>query len=144
MRNKAPMLKWLRNKAGQTGQSVVELALVLPIFLLLFAGVVEVGDALNSYITVVDVSRDSARLASKGQASDADLRAMASREMARLRDSFDSTSDMTITHDPIPSDSSIRVRVCSEHSLMLPGLSILFDDPIRMCASTTMRRITFE
>jgi Flp pilus assembly protein TadG len=139
-----PVLRRLRGKAGELGQSVVEMALVLPVFLLLFTGVVEVGDALNSYLTVVDVSRDGARLASKGMATDADIRNMAEVEMARLRDGFDPATDMTITHDVVPGDSSIRVEVCSDHSLLLPVLSTFVGDPLRMCAQTTMRTISFE
>jgi Flp pilus assembly protein TadG len=141
-----PFRAWrrLREKAGELGQSVVELALVLPILLLLLSSVVEIGDAINSYLTVIDVSRDGARLASKGQATDAEIRSMAAVEMARLSDPFDPTGDMTITHDVVPGDSSIRVRVCSDHSLMVPGLSSLLGDPFRMCASTTMRTITFN
>jgi Flp pilus assembly protein TadG len=137
---------WQRmtKKAGELGQSAVELALVLPIFALLLSGVVEVGDAVNSYLTVIDVSRDGARLASKGQATDAEIRGMAATEMDRLRDPFDPVGDMTIVHNPVPGDSSIRVEVCSNHSLMLPGLSVFVGDPLRMCAATTMRTITFQ
>lgn len=122
---------------------MVELALVLPVFLLLLTGAIELGDALNSYITVVDVSRDGARLASKGQASDADIRSMVSVEMARLRDSFNPTNDTIITHNPVPGDASIKVQVCSNHTLLLPALSTFVGSPLRMCASTTMRTITY-
>ena len=134
----------LAKKAGELGQAVVEMALVLPIFVVLLSGVIEVGDAINSYLTVIDASRDGARLASKGQATDAQIRNMTAVEMDRLRDPFSPVDDMTITHDVVPGDASIRVRVCSNHSLMMPGLEIILDDPFRMCASTTMRTITFE
>jgi hypothetical protein len=141
-----PFRAWRRltKRTGELGQAVVELALVLPIFVTLLAGVIEIGDAINSYITVIDVSRDSARLASKGQATDAQIRNMAAVEMERLDDPFNRVDDMTITHNVVPGDASIRVRVCSNHSLMLPGLSIILEDPFRMCASTTMRTITFN
>lgn len=141
-----PFRAWrrLRKKSGEIGQSVVELALLMPIFVLLFTGVVEVADAFNSYLTVVDVSRDGARLASKGQATDAELRSMAAVEMARLSDPFNPTGDMIITHNVVPGDTSIKVRICSNHTLLLPGLSVFMGDPFRMCASTTMRTITFN
>ena len=142
-----PFRAWRRltGKAGELGQSVVELALVLPIFLLLFTGVVEVGNALNAYLTVVDVSRDAARLGSKGLASDDDIKNMAATEMAKLPDTFNSATDMTITHNPVPgTDNSIKVQVCSKHHLLLPGLSTFVGNPLQMCASTTMRTITFN
>jgi Flp pilus assembly protein TadG len=142
-----PLLAWRRltGKAGELGQSVVELALVLPILILLLTGVVEVSNALNSYLTVVDVSRDAARLGSKGLASDDDIRSMASTEMAKLPDTFDKTNDMTINHDPVSTgDTSITVQVCSRHHLLVPLLSTFVGNPLKMCASTSMRTITFN
>jgi hypothetical protein len=140
-----PFRAWrrLREKTGELGQSVVELALVLPIFVLLLTGVVEVGNALNSYLTVVDVSRDAARLGSKGLAQNEDIKKMASSEMAKLPDGFDSAQDMTITRNTgCPGDTCIKVQVCSNHKLLLPALSTFVGNPLRMCASTFMRTIT--
>ena len=48
----------------QKGQSVVEFALVLPIFLLLVYGVFYMGMIFADYITLNDVARSSAREAS--------------------------------------------------------------------------------
>lgn len=137
-------LRRLTKKTGELGQAVVEMALVLPIFIVLLSGVIEVADAINSYITVIEVSRDGARLGSKGMATDAEIRNLAAVEMERLSDPFSPTGDMTITRDVVPGDSSIRVRICSDHALMLPGAAFFIDDPLRMCASTTMRTITFD
>ena len=141
-----PVRVWRRLtvRAGELAQSVVEMAFVLPVFLLLFTGVVEVGNALNSYLTVVDVSRDAARLGSKGLATDPEIRSMASTEMGKLPDSFNSTTDMTITHNPVGTDTAIEVRVCSNHHLLVPLLSTFIGNPLQMCASTTMRTITFN
>jgi TadE-like protein len=140
----ARLWRRIRDIGGERAQSVVEMALIMPVFIFLFAGVVEVADALNSYITVVDVSRDGARLGSKGQATDAQIKSMVSVEMGRLRDSFDSTRDMTIVHNPVSGDTSIKVQVCSNHSLILPGLAIFIANPLRMCSSTTMRTISYD
>ncbi len=46
------------------GQSFIELAVVLSILLLLLSGMVEFGNLLNQYITVVDAARTAAREAS--------------------------------------------------------------------------------
>jgi Flp pilus assembly protein TadG len=135
---------WRRfvNRAGEVGQAVVEMAIVLPILVLLLGGTIEVGDVINSYLTVIDVSRDSARLGSKGAATDTEIRDMASREMERLRDPFDPNADMTIVHETFDGNTSIRIEVCSDHGLLLPGLS-LFLNPLRMCSTTRMRTLTF-
>jgi Flp pilus assembly protein TadG len=133
-----------RGLRSDVGQAIVEMAFVVPIFLFLFGGVIEIADALNSYITVIDVSRDGARLGSKGLATDTDIKNMVTTEMARVRGTFNSAQDVTITHNPVAGDNSLRVKVCSNHPLIFPGLSGVISNPLRMCASTTMRTIVYQ
>jgi Flp pilus assembly protein TadG len=45
----------------QSGQSVVELALITPILIILLAGLVEIGWFANNYLTLLDVTRAGAR-----------------------------------------------------------------------------------
>jgi len=49
----------LRRKSK--GQSFIELALVFMILMLIFAGVVELGNLINIYLDVIDAARESAR-----------------------------------------------------------------------------------
>jgi Flp pilus assembly protein TadG len=44
------------------GQAVVEFALILPLFLLLLAGMVDFGMALYDYMAIVNAARDGARV----------------------------------------------------------------------------------
>lgn len=53
-------------RADQRGQSLVELALSVPLLLAMVFGAVELGSAYNAYITLVSASREGARLASRG------------------------------------------------------------------------------
>lgn len=46
---------------SQRGQSVVELALVTPLLIVLFAGLVEIGWLANNYLNLLDVTRVGAR-----------------------------------------------------------------------------------
>jgi hypothetical protein len=55
--------KWLQNK--EKGQSLVEVALVLPIILLLLVGMVEVGWAIHSYVTVGTATREATRFGAR-------------------------------------------------------------------------------
>jgi hypothetical protein len=48
-------------KTGTKGQSFVELALVFMILMLLFAGVVELGNLINIYLDIIDAGREAAR-----------------------------------------------------------------------------------
>ncbi len=52
---------------GTRGQSLVELALALPLLLLMFAGLVEVGYALRNYLVVVNANREGTRFAARGR-----------------------------------------------------------------------------
>ncbi len=45
----------------QTGQSVVELALITPLLIILLAGLVEIGWFANNYLNLLDVTRAGAR-----------------------------------------------------------------------------------
>jgi Flp pilus assembly protein TadG len=50
----------------QSGQSLVEFAVLLPILLLMLIGAAEAGNTLNAYIGVTNAAREGARLASRG------------------------------------------------------------------------------
>jgi hypothetical protein len=49
------------------GQSLVEMALTLPVLILMFAGLVEVGAALRDYLIVVNANREGTRFAARGR-----------------------------------------------------------------------------
>jgi Flp pilus assembly protein TadG len=48
----------------ERGQSLVEMALVLPLLLLLLAGIIDFGRAFNNYIIITNAAREGARAAS--------------------------------------------------------------------------------
>lgn len=61
------MAIWFRRLKAigkDSGQSFVELALILPVVLLLLIGLVEVGFVFYAYLTVLDQTREAARFAS--------------------------------------------------------------------------------
>ncbi len=56
--------KW---RLGQMeGQSLVELTLTLPLLLLMFVGLFEIGFALRNYLIVVNANREGTRFAARG------------------------------------------------------------------------------
>jgi Flp pilus assembly protein TadG len=122
---------------GERGQSLTELALTLPLFLVLIVGVIEVSDALNSYVTIVDAARDGARLGSKGAATDDEIKNLILVETGRLRDPVQ-TGDITITHTTFSGASAIRVKVCTDRSLIL-SVPLVMPESFEMCSTTTMR-----
>ena len=66
----APRRRAFRCSRGERGQGIVEMGFLLPLFLVIIVGVVEVADGLNAYTTIVDSARDGARLGSKELATD--------------------------------------------------------------------------
>ena len=52
-----------RRRSRSRGQALVEFALVLPIFMLILSGVLDFGFMLYSRMTVINASREGARLA---------------------------------------------------------------------------------
>ncbi|HWO40869.1 MAG TPA: TadE/TadG family type IV pilus assembly protein [Candidatus Eisenbacteria bacterium] len=52
--------------SSDKGQTLVELTLILPLMLLLVYGVVEVGSAISTYLTLTHTVREGANLASRG------------------------------------------------------------------------------
>jgi len=78
------MLNWLRqhlNAIGhaptlkQRGQSMLELALILPILLLLLVGMVEIVVFISRYLDLLDLTREAARFASSHDPQIAELAA---------------------------------------------------------------------
>ncbi len=126
-------------KRGERGQSAVELGILLPIFLLLIVGVVEVNSALNSYITVVSASRDGARLGSKGAATTAAIQALVQKDLQRLPNASP-TSNITITYPTVASMNSVKVKACYDHTTLM-SVPILMPNSFHMCASTTMPKL---
>lgn len=55
-----------RHTSRQRGQSVVETAMVAPFLLAMILGIVELANAFNAYIGVINASREGARLAARG------------------------------------------------------------------------------
>lgn len=53
----------IRRRPRTRGQALVEFALVVPVFLLLLAGMIDFGLGLYSHMTIVNAARDGGRLA---------------------------------------------------------------------------------
>ncbi|MBE0671272.1 MAG: pilus assembly protein [Anaerolineales bacterium] len=61
VRAKSAALKYRPGRRVSTAQSLVELAITLPVLILLFSGMVEFGFMLNTYLSLQDATRAAAR-----------------------------------------------------------------------------------
>ena len=146
-----------RRRHRERGQALIEFALTAPILLTLLLGLIELGNGLNSYIKIVTVARDSARLGAQTCSGvtttcDASLRNLITNEAGSLRGDESwvatnicstNTAGVCISHFNNASSSStnaVKVRVCYDHPLLI-GLPHVLPNPIRMCSAATMRVI---
>lgn len=124
---------------SECGQSLVELGMLLPLMLILIIGVIEVNNALNAYITVVNSSRDGARLGSKGAASSTEVQALVVKDLERLPNTTPS-GNVTVTYPTVSSTNAIKVRSCYDHTTILQ-VPLIMPGTFQMCASTTMPKL---
>jgi Flp pilus assembly protein TadG len=134
-----------RLRKREDGQSLVEFALVLPIFLLVLFAIVDFGMAFHAWITVANSAREGGRLGS--------VHASAAAIEQRVRDTAD-----TLDQDNLPVSvsnaddqggqpgESVVVDVSYSYSLMTPLADLLslvsggtIPDTITLDSNATMR-----
>jgi Flp pilus assembly protein TadG len=120
---------------------MVEIALVLPLFLVVVMATIDFGWALRSYIVMTNAAREGARVGVVG-ASEADIKAVVVEKSSGLLEA----ADVTVTNAQSAPGTDLTVRVDYDHSFisplgpllnMLSGGSV--PDPLPMSSSTTMR-----
>ncbi|HLF79367.1 MAG TPA: TadE/TadG family type IV pilus assembly protein [Dehalococcoidia bacterium] len=155
-----------RRRNGERGQSLIELALTLPILLVLLMGLIEFGHAYNSYLTLVASGRDAARMAAQGGATGTTLRTLVENETARLP--ADNDLDAINNECTVPAggvciegidlltgsgdgfcqggedgsstpNKCVTVKVCYDHPMIIGIPFFSTADSIHMCSKTTMR-----
>lgn len=124
-------------KLNKKGQSMVEMALILPIIIMLFMGMVEFSRIFSSYLLVTHASREGARLASIGK-TDAEIRTNVISKVNILN-----VSELQVILTP-EDDARVTgddVRVCVKYKLVIyaPVISSIVSNPFEMEANTYMR-----
>jgi Flp pilus assembly protein TadG len=120
------MLAILKRLSGcprkrEDGQSLVEFALVLPIFLLVLFAIVDFGMAFHAWITVTNSAREGARVGA--------VRATGAEIEQRVRDTATSLDQANLTVSVAnaegPPGGSVVVGVRYDYSLMTPLADLL-------------------
>lgn len=112
--------KLIRKKArDERGQSLVEFALVVPIFLILVFGIVDFGMGFHAWITTTNAAREGARIGAVG--------AGASTIDARVRDTAGTLDDENLTVTILNASDqggdpgeSVSVQVDYDYHLITP------------------------
>ncbi len=122
----------MRRARGDGGQASVELALVLPLVMILLLAVVHLGLLVRDQILVVHAAREAAREAAVDPAADAPRRAAVASSTLT-----DSRMTVTSTGRGAPG-SRVRVEVTYRSSTGVPLLGASVGD-LTLRASATMR-----
>lgn len=119
------------------GQSLVEMAFILPIILLVVMGIVEFGRIFNTYLVLTNASREGARVASVG-GTDTDVM----NSVLNVTPTLDPMS-LSITIDPLEANRSrgLPVTVTTNYNLELicPIVNVLLPNPFPLTSQTVMR-----
>lgn len=122
---------------GEQGQALVEFALVLPLFFLLFFAVIEMGRIGHAFVNVSNAARTGVRVASTG-GTDLDIqnRALAA---APTLNTDEITLQITPTEDHRQSGQSVDVSITYPVHLVLPIVSNVLPNPFVVSSHLSMR-----
>ena len=116
--------RWLRGRAGDDrGAELVELAIVLPILLLVFAAILDFGFLFQRYEVLTNAAREGARLAALPGYTEDQVRA---RVQSYLTASgLDETPQISVT----PGTETIGEPVTGTVTISLMTVEVLYDSP---------------
>lgn len=117
---------------------MTEMALILPLLLLILLGIVETGRIFHSYLVVTEVARDAVRYVSIGAADSAVDEAI--QEDIGTLDSARLTYTITPPPHQRRSGQPVTVRVEYPVQLITPVLSSLLPNPLVVESAVTMRK----
>ena len=138
----------------EKGQSLVEFALILPLLLILLAGVIDVARLYYVYVVLTDAASEGVAYAAinppsdPGDPTDPDTSEIRSRTLSACTGVGDGVESVAIdcpTCPDVASGDAITVTVSYRYAVMTPFLNVMFEDgAIDMQANATEAVITGE
>lgn len=131
-------MTWLKSLwQGTNAQGLVEMALVIPVLLLLFMGIFEFGRIFGSYLEASNLAREGARYGAVGQ-NDMEIEQTLKSECVFL-----DQDELMVSVSPESVDrikgSPIEVQVDYALPLIAPFISGLVPNPFPLTAHCFMR-----
>ncbi len=130
------VLKWSTFLKSKLGQSLVEMAIILPILLTLLMGMVEFGRVFGSYLVMENLARNAARFGVVGH-TDEEIRNLITAENPMLK-----TDRLLI--DISPSDSMrdrgdpLTISMDYTIDIITPIMGDILPNPFPLTTSCTM------
>lgn len=120
------------------GQSMVEMAIILPVLLIILFGIIEFGRILGAYVIIQNLARDGVRAGVVGSTNQQiEDQIIANAVLITIDE-----EDIEIVPSPDTERSlggPLRVRIASEMELIIPLLSSIVPNPVKMSAEHVMR-----
>ena len=126
-------------RKNQKGQSLVELALVLPLITLILCGILELGIIFHSYLVLTNAAREGARAGAVGK-SDTEITArILESAPLPLVDTNLSVTRIEPYQEARTPGLPLTVEVTYDVALATPLFSSILPDPFTLTAQATMR-----
>jgi len=130
----------------QSGQSVVEFALVLPLLLIILFGIIEFGICLYDKAIVTNASREGARhgiISQDPRVTDSEITDVVNNYCSTHLVTFSANSPQTAiirpSNTPYTYDDELTVTVTYNYGwLIMPGF-LGIPNPVQLSATTVMR-----
>lgn len=132
----------MKRQKHQKGQSLLEFALLLPILLLILAGVLDLGRLYYAYVAVTDAAAEGAAYAAiHPNAPYAEIEARATEASGGLID-LETYGTIEVYRPSIAPGQPVTVAVTFQFTLGTPIIQAFFEDgqiPLRAVASEVIR-----
>ncbi|MCT4566679.1 MAG: pilus assembly protein [Maledivibacter sp.] len=129
-----PTRKLLKSKKGQ---AMVEMAIVIPILLIILMGIFEFGRIFNTYIILTNASREGARRAALG-ASDTEVNEKINNAVLYL-DSTNLTTLITPSKSSRKRGSEVKINIQYDVDIIAPIIDTIIPNPFHLETQTVMR-----
>jgi hypothetical protein len=109
-------------KRRDNGQSMIELALILPLLVMLFIGLVEVAFFTRTYLALLEASREGARVGARGTLlfDNSEIRTLVTQDLSREGHATDALQDVIIVRAEVDGGA---ISSYAWESMMGSGLS---------------------
>ncbi|MFA7248139.1 MAG: TadE/TadG family type IV pilus assembly protein [Dehalococcoidia bacterium] len=127
--------------ANERGQAVLELALIMPVLVMLVFGALEVGRLLNAWVVVTEASREGARVAAAKCTWQAGCGTLVQTGVTNSLAGLDvARSSWSMTTGPYVAGDAVTVNVDYRSQLVVPLISSIFgSDEVTVHSQTSMR-----
>ncbi|MCG1011539.1 pilus assembly protein [Tepidanaerobacter sp. GT38] len=123
----------------ERGQTLVELALVLPIIILILFGTLEFGRIFHSYIVITNAAREGARLGALGKSDEEIISRI--REASPLYQADTRLRIIRLEPNESARNSGVplTVEVAYDVELVTPIISSILPNPVTLKSTAVMR-----